>query len=313
MIRIENEYINNFLCLEPFLRGSISTNKVGKWSNDKIGKFEYCTANVGGEKYRCWFNEMIISQVDNKNLHWHSVKNQNPEDKGRGFIVGFLIIRCHQDVKIDNITDVYKFYYNKIRNCNYNLLDDDDFHEQLLKDENEHYLYTKERLFPFFDEEAREILTKFTRNFFKYAQKQGCVGEFVEDIKEKKIELPEWYKTINSIFYLFTSNGYIDEKYITIIGDTILDYTLNYKIRYKYDEIVRMTKGTNFQYAYYMMSTCYNVIYPEIENKENRLNWCIMCARLFDKKEETWYKHWNDNSEVDGNFQKKIRVILSNR
>jgi hypothetical protein len=272
-----------------------------------------------------------------KHLYWHPIENQDTEDKGRGFIIGFLHLHCQDnlptflkrnlidlyekhnyplnnlDLEIKTIIDVYKYYYKNVRIYSYNLLDDDDFHEQLLKDENEHYLYTKERLFPFFDEEAREILTKFTRNFFKYAQKQGCVGEFVEDIKEKKIELPEWYKTINSIFYLFTSNGYIDEKYITIIGDTILDYTLNYKIRYKYDEIVRMTKGTNFQYAYYMMSTCYNVIYPEIENKENRLNWCIMCARLFDKKEETWYKHWNDNSEVDGNFQKKIRVILSNR
>ena len=248
-----------------------------------------------------------------KHLYWHPIEQQDTEDKGRGFIVGFLIIRCHSDVKIDNITDVCKFYYNKIRNCNYSLLDDDDFHEQLLKDENEHYLYTKERLFPFFDEEAREILTKFTRNFFKYAQKQGCIGEFVEDIKTEKTMLPEWSKKTDSIFSLFTDNNYIDEKYITIIKDTILDYALNYKIKYKYDEIVRMSKGANFQYAYYMMSACYNVIYSEIENKENRWNWCIMCARMFNKKENTWYKHWNDNSEVDGNFQKKIRAILSNK
>lgn len=320
MIRMENKYINNFLSLKPFLKESISTNKVGKWYNNKIGHFEYCTANVGNEKYRCWFKEMFITccSTMDKHLYWHSIEQQDTEDKGRGFIVGFLIIRCYYDVKIDNITDVCKFYYNKIRNCNYSLFDDDDFHEQLLKDENEHYLYTKEKLFPFFDEEAREILTKFTRNFFKYAQKQGCIGEFVEDVREDvinteeikdevNVKLDKVNRIISSLNQQWSlSNGVFvpyDKIEINIIYGTIFEFIKNGKSEVKY-KIDRNDKAA--QHRSFALKYCTKILYP---NSDEPKEWWNVLAELFNIKINSLRKNIQ-NASPERDYQEAIESIF---
>ena len=148
----------------------------------------------------------------------------------------------------------------------YNLLDDDDFHEQLLKDENEHYLYTKERLFPFFDEEAREILIKFTRKFFKYAREQGCVGEFVEDVKNEVVnnvvvdEMDIKLEKVNRIINLLNKEWTIGvKKHIPfnlidtgIIYSSIVEFIKNDKleIRYTIDTNKKSSQHRNFALKY---------------------------------------------------------------
>ena len=343
MLHMKNKYINNFLSSEPFLRISISTKEVGRWFNDKIGYFKLYSISNKEKIYRCHFNEMFITccSTMDKHLYWHPIENQDTEDKGRGFIIGFLhlhrqdnlptflkrnLIDLYEkhnyplnnlDLEIKTIIDVYKYYYKNVRIYSYNLLDDDDFHEQLLKDENEHYLYMKERLFPFFDEEAREILIKFTRKFFKYAREQGCVGEFVEDVKNEVVnnvvvdEMDIKLEKVNRIINLLNKEWTIGvKKHIPfnlidtgIIYSSIVEFIKNDKleIRYTIDTNKKSSQHRNFALKY-----CTKILFSTDENNEN---WWIFLSKLFNIQLNSIKKSIREaNPEMD--FQKAVEDIF---
>ncbi|MBQ8721098.1 MAG: hypothetical protein IJY67_02990 [Paludibacteraceae bacterium] len=329
MLNISEKSINKFLANQSIAKSkeTIQVPSLTTWNNGKYGVFTTIEANKKGEIYRCKFDEFSYNYNEKDNvIEYKRLLEQNEEDMGRGFVVGFLKIRnmnngpeilkkgliefyeehnipCEDlKVKIDTIDDVFKRYYEKVRVCNYQLFPEKDFKKVLLKDENEYFLYTKERLFPFFEEDGRRLLTIFTRGFFDYARKQGCVGEFVEDDVYK---VDERLIKVDKILSAYKYEDKIDDYNIELIKDAIQHFIYDNRIEIGVD-IAKLKKGENIDFTYYLMTSCFFAIYSENYNSADRERWCRLCGALFDKTQKTWNAHWNDNSKISREFMRKI-------
>lgn len=282
--RSDNKCFKNFI------------NTATRWENGKIGKFTYDTI-IPNIPFECRFEEMD-SEMKTYIIK-SSIERANSEILGRGFIISLLVMRLWPEV--DRATTLFRHYYQKSISANANLTDKQ-FNNQFLQKENEYYLYTKKKLFPFFNDEACEKITDYTREFFEYAREQGCVGEFVEDDVYK---VDERLIKVDKILSAYKYEDKIDDYNIKLIKDAIQHFTYDNRIEIGID-IVKLKKGENIEFTYYLMTSCFFAIYSESYNSSDRERWCRLCGALFDKGQKTWNSHWNDNSKISREFMRKI-------
>ena len=200
--------------------------------------------------------------------------------------------------------DVFKRYYEKVRVCNYQLFPEKDFQKVLLEKENEYFVYTKERLFPFFEEDGRRLLTIFTRGFFEYARKQGCIGEFVENIEQNNQlkttnnNIDTRLNKVHKILDLLCieckikgkTNSFIpySKAKINYLKAYLEDYLNDKKIE-DYSPIT--TDDAAADYRNYAMESCFNVLYPTSEEQnKNKQKWQKMFCLIFNLSSDTWRK-----------------------
>lgn len=301
----KSEYLDFFPSLE-----------VKTWKNEKIGKFS--SENITPQRpFKCSFKEACkkgsiefklgkekrIVYMDNGvsiEFESHTLEEVNENDDiGLGFIVALLNMRCWP--KVNNPNDIYIQYYDmclKYRGSQSDKMFKNDF----LVKENEYYLYTKEKLFPFFNEEECEYIKNRTREFFEYAREQGCVGEFVEDDVYK---IDERLIKVDKILSTYKYEDKIDDYNIELIKDAIQHFIYDNRIEIGVD-IAKLKKGENIDFTYYLMTSCFFAIYSENYNSADRERWCRLCGALFDKTQKTWNAHWNDNSKISREFMRKI-------
>lgn len=316
----KSEYLNVF-----------STLEIKRWKNGKIGKFscenitpqhpfkcsfkeackkEYIEFKLSKENRKVYMNSGVSIEFENHTLE----KVNKNNDIGLGFIVSLLTLRCWP--KINNPDDIYKQYYD-MAYMHRGAQSDKMFKNDFLSQENDYYLYTKDKLFSFFDDEGSEYIKNRTREFFEYAREQGCVGEFVEDVKNEVVnnvvvdEMDIKLEKVNRIINLLNKEWTIGvKKHIPfnlidtgIIYNSIVEFIKNDKleIRYTIDTNKKSSQHRNFALKY-----CTKILFSTDENNEN---WRIFLSKLFNIQLNSIKKSIREaNPEMD--FQKAVEDIF---
>lgn len=317
----KSEYLDYFPGLE-----------IRKWKNEKIGKFSY-ERITPQHPFKCSFDDTCKKKhielklnkgkreiymeggisIEFKN---HTLEKVNKQDDiGLGFIVSLLTLRCAP--KINNPDDIYNQYYDMVYKCR-GAQSDNMFKNEFLIKENEYYLHTKESLFPFFNNDECEYIKNCTREFFEYARKQGCVGEFVEDVREDVInteeikdevdvKLDKVNRIISSLNQQWSlSNGVFvpyDKIEINIIYGTIFEFIKNGKSEVKY-KIDRNDKAA--QHRSFALKYCTKILYP---NSDEPKEWWNVLAELFNIKINSLRKNIQ-NASPERDYQETIESIF---
>ena len=268
------------------------------WNNGLVGNFEFDDWSNG--VFKCYFSKHNNDGTNSRTL----------EPEGVGFAVGFCIMRCSNDDKdfdrtIMCVDDVFWAYCLMMKRTFYSNVCDRDFKQNFLVDENKHYLYTKERLFKYFDKKTCDMLTNYTRNLFDFAKEHNFVGEFIEDVKESAIDTGEVKDVISikldkvkKILDLLCIEWKIKGKTNSFIpySKAKINYLKAYLEDYLNDEKIEnyspiTTDDAAADYRNYAMESCFNVLYPTSEEQDkNKQKWQKMFCLIFNLSADTWRK-----------------------
>ena len=281
-----------------------------RWKNGMVGSFSF-EKMTPQRPFLCRFHdsrkkEEILLQLEKneKEIILGGISVTIEENKaeiikdnevGLGFIPCLLFTRNWPEIK--DIDNLYVFYYNLVKK--YTIYSSK---EDLLKKENEYYLFTKKRLLPFLGDIAWNDVINYTRNFFEYAQEKGCIGVFIED---EPYKIDERLVKVDKILSAYKYNSMIDDYNIKLIKNAIYHFVHDNRIEISLG-IAKLCKNAKSDFTYYLMTSCFYAIYSENYNTSDREKWCRLCGALFDKQQKTWQSHWNDRSNISREFMRKI-------